>query len=190
MRKLIYSINMTMDGYYEGPHHELDWTVPDDELHDFYANLLNSADLVLFGRVIYEMMVNYWPKAPDDPQATPGMRRFAAALNPMKKIVYSSTLRDVGWNTQLRVSFDPDEIRKMKSESGRPILVDGGAAFLRQFIQHGLIDEYQLMVMPVAIGTGTALFKGIEEPIKLKYMWSKQLASGAIALCYQPDEKL
>jgi dihydrofolate reductase len=189
MRKLIFSINMTLDGFIAGPHDELDWTVADDELHDFFADLLSSCDLIIFGRVIYDMMVSYWPKAPSDAAMTAGMLRFAAALNPMKKIVYSSTLKDVGWNTKLRKSFDPDEIWKLKEEAGRPILLDG-TSLLPQFMEHGLVDELQLVVMPVVIGAGKPLFARSPQPYKLIYQWSKPFASGAVALCYRPDGNL
>jgi dihydrofolate reductase len=190
MRKLIFSIPITMDGYIEGPHRELDWVIPDDELHDFYADLLTSADLILYGRVTYLLMLSYWPNAPTDPATTAGMLRFAAALNPMKKTVYSSTLKDPGWNTQLVDSFNPDDIQKLKDQPGRPILLGGGASLAGQFMKHGLIDEYQLMVMPAVIGAGKSLFTGVDQPFKLNYQWSRSFASGAVVLCYQPDGKL
>src|SRR4030066_1562733 len=187
MRKIIFSMNITLDGYLEGPNHYLDWAIADDELHDFFSDLLNTADLLLFGRITYELMVNYWPTAPEDPTISKGMFRFANTINPMKKVVFSKTLKNVGWNTQLVETLIPDEIMKMNSQPGGDILLGGGASIAKVFIQHGLIDEYKLVVHPVAIGEGTSLFKGIKDMHKLDYLWSRPFQSGAVALCYRPE---
>jgi dihydrofolate reductase len=184
MRKVIFSINTTLDGFIEGPHQELDWVIADDEMHDFYSDLLNTGDLLLYGRVTYELMVNYWPSASNDPALPKGMLRFANTINPMKKVVFSKTLKNVGWNTQLLDTLIPDEIMKMKTQPG------GGASIAKVFILHGLIDEYQLVVHPVAIGEGTSLFGGITDMHKLDYLWCRPFQSGAVALCYRPNGKV
>ncbi len=185
MGKIVFSMNITLDGYFEGPNHELDWSIVDGEMHDFYADQLNSADVILFGRVTYKMMKDYWPTAPSDPQVTSGMLNFANALNPMKKIVYSTTLKDPGWNTQVISKFTPDDAVRLKSEYTGKILLGSASIFLA-FLRNGLVDEIQLMVHPVAIGKGTPLFSGLDGGIKLDYQWSKTLHSGAVVLCYQP----
>ncbi len=190
MRKLIFGMNISLDGYIEGPQRELDWTIADDELHDFFSDLLRVADLMIWGRVTYELMVNYWPTAKNDPSLSKGELRFANTINPMKKIVFSKTLKNVEWNTQLVDTFIPDEIIKMKTQPGGDILLGGGASIAKEFIQHGLIDEYQLVVHPVAIGEGKGLFKGIDNMPKLNYQWSRPFKSGAIVLCYRPDGKV
>ena len=161
MRKLIFSIPISLDGYIEGPHRELDWVSADDELHDFASDLLQTADLLLYGRVTYELMVNYWPNASSDPTATESMKRFAKTLNPMRKIVYSKTLRQAGWNTQVVGALDPKEIYAMKFQSGGNILLSGGATLASAFFKLGLVDEYQPIVQPVAIGDGKRVFTGI-----------------------------
>jgi dihydrofolate reductase len=190
MRKLIFSMPVTLDGYIEGPHHELDWVIPDEQLHDFYAELLNSADLILYGRVTYELMLGYWPKASADPMITAGELRFAEAINNIPKIVYSTTLQKVDWNTRLFKTFNPVEIQEMKSQVGKDLLLGGGVSLASQFFQHGLVDEYQLVYMPAVIGAGKALFTGIDTSIQMNYRWSRRFSSGAIVLCYQPDGKL
>jgi dihydrofolate reductase len=164
--------------------------VADDELHDFYVELLHKADLLLYGRVTYELMVNYWPKATSDPDATEGMKRFANALNPMRKIVFSKTLNQVGWNTLVKQDVLPEEIKKIRSETKRDILLSGGASLAKVFISHGLVDEFQLVVQPVAIGTGKSLFGGLPKALKLDFEWSRPFASGAVALCYRTDSKI
>ncbi len=187
MRKVIFSIPITLDGYIEGPNRELDWVIPDDELHDFYTQLLKNADLILYGRVTYELMVSYWPTATSDSTIPGSMVRFANTLNPMSKVVFSKTLKNVGWNTKLVDSLIPEEISKMKSEEGRDILLGGGASIAQAFMQHNLIDEFQLVVQPVAIGNGKPLFNGMHDMLKLNLMWSRPFHSGAIALCYHPN---
>jgi dihydrofolate reductase len=187
MRKIILSIPITLDGYIEGPHRELDWVIADGELHDFYSDFLVTKDLILYGRVTYELMTSYWPTASADPSITKGMLRYANTINPMKKIVFSTSLKNVGWNTQVMTALIPEEIIRMKAQPGRDIALGGGAILAQAFIQLGLVDEIQLLVQPVAIGDGKSLFKGIHDALKLNLMWSRSFQSGAVALCYQPD---
>jgi dihydrofolate reductase len=190
MRRIIFSIPTTLDGFIEGPHRELDWVIADDDLHEYYASLLKNSSIILYGRVTYELMISYWPTASNDPNATKSMVNFANALNPLPKIVFSKTLQHVGWNTTVQQAVVPEEINRMKSEPGGNIILGGGAVLAQTFIKNKLVDEIQLMVQPVAIGAGKALFQGIEGGMKLKYLRSQTFQSGAVALCYQPDGKL
>jgi dihydrofolate reductase len=190
MRKIIFSIPISMDGFIEGPHRELDWVKTDDELHDFYTKLLQEADLLIYGRVAYELMANYWPNATSDPKATPAMKRFANTLNPMKKMVFSKTLQNAGWNTQIMHTFDPEAIRGLKVQSGNTILLSGGATMAHAFFEQGLVDEYIPVIQPAAIGSGKAIFADIASMPKLEFEWSQRLKSGAVALCYRIDRKM
>jgi dihydrofolate reductase len=187
MRKIIFSIPITLDGYIQGPHRELDWVVADDELHDFASDLLQTADLLLYGRVTYELMVNYWPDATSDPNATDSMKRFANTVNPKRKIVYSKTLNQAGWNTQVVGALKPKDIYAMKFQSGGNILLSGGATLASTFFQLGLVDEYQPIIQPVAIGDGKRVFTDLTKNIKLDYQWSRPFRSGAVAFCYHID---
>ncbi len=184
MRKIIFSINTSLDGYFEGPHHEIDWSIADAELHDFYSDLIRDADLEIFGRVTYQLMESYWPKARSDPNNTPSEIRFADTLNPKPKIVYSKTLSQVGWNTRLFDTFNPHEIREMKSQPGNYILISG-PTLAREFFRYGLVDEYLPVVHPVAIGNGTPVFDGLIELPKLELLSDQRLTSGAIGLRYR-----
>ena len=189
MRKVIFSIPITIDGFIEGPNRELDWVTADDDLHNYYAKLLINAGIILYGRVTYELMVRYWPMATNDPSIPDAMAQFANALNPLPKIVFSNTLQHVSWNTTVMKSVNPDEIKKMKSLPGGDIMLGGGATLAQTFLQNGLVDEIQLMVQPVVLGDGKALFRGIGAGMKMNYMWSQTFPSGAVALCYQPAGK-
>jgi dihydrofolate reductase len=181
---------ITLDGYIGGPHHELDWVIADDTLHDFYTELLGNADLMIYGRVTYQLMQSYWPNAISDPNASPGMLRFANALNPMHKMVFSKTLKETNWNTQIVPALNVDEIHKLKGQPGADILLGGGAELAQQFMQQSLVDEYQFVVMPVAIGSGKALFQNLTELPKMALQWSRALKSGTVVLCYHPNGKL
>jgi dihydrofolate reductase len=187
MRKIILSIPITLDGYIEGPHRELDWVNADDELHEFFTQQLKNSDLLLFGRVAYELLASYWPTATSDPALPRGMLDFANTINPLPKIVYSTTLEDAGWNTSIRRSVIPEEIMEMKNQTGKNIALSGGASIAQTFLSHGLVDEIRLMVQPVAIGNGKSLFGGIQDAIKLEFLWQQTFQSGAVALCYHPD---
>jgi len=190
MRKVILSIPISLDGYIEGPQRELDWVIADDDLHDYFSNLLENADLVLYGRVTYELMVDYWPTATTDPALPKGMHRFANTINPMQKIVFSKTLKNAVWNTQVADALNPGEIRKMKAQPGRDIILGGGASLTQAFLKEGLVDEVQLLVQPVTIGSGKALFGGVDHRLKMDLLWSRPLRSGVVALCYQLDGSL
>jgi len=190
MRKAIMSIPITLDGVIEGPIHDLDWVIADDELHDFYSELLSNADLIFYGRITYELMANYWPSATSDNSLPKGMARFANALNPMQKIVFSKTLENVGWNTQISKAIDPDEIKRLKSQPGRDLLLGGGASITQTFLQNGLVDEFRLLVHPVLLGKGKSLFMGISETLKMEFLSKQPLRTGVIALCYRPDGKV
>lgn len=187
MRKVILFIPLTLDGYIEGPHRERDWVIADDELHNFSTQLLENADLVLLGRVTYTLFVNYWPTATADPSISASMQHFARTLNPMQKIVFSNTLDNVGWNSRIYTSVIPEEIKKIKDQPGGAIVLFGGATIVQAFIEHGLVDEYQLLLHPVAIGNGRPLFSGIQDVLKMNLLWSRPFQSGTVALCYQSD---
>lgn len=190
MRRIILSIPITLDGYIEGPQRELDWVIADDDLHNFFTQQLKNADLLIFGRVAYELLADYWPTAASDPKITRGMLDFANTINPMPKIVYSRTLEKAGWNTRILRSFVPEEVMELKAQPGRNIALSGGASIAQTFLQHGLVDEIQLMIQPAVIGGGTALFGGIQDSMRMEFQWKKEFNSGAVALCYHLDGKV
>ena len=184
MRKVILSTNMTLDGFFAGPNNELDWTVADEELHDFYSDLLQNADLLIFGRVTYLMMREYWPTAASDPSLPAGMLRFANTINSNRKLVFSKTLKEVDWNTELQHEIDAEEIRSLKAQPGKYILVSGSNVG-NQFLSNGWVDEIRLVIMPVAIGQGKPFFGALRQGIELELNWTKTMNSGAVALCYR-----
>jgi dihydrofolate reductase len=180
---------MSLDGLVERPDGALDWVTADEELHEVSAAELNAADAILYGRRTFEIMVDYWPTAvADNPGLSPGEVAFAEAVNNprLKRVVYSRTLEAVGWNAELRREVDADEIRQMKAQPGRDIALASGGDLAATFMRLGLVDEYRLLVQPVVIGEGKALFRNVQDTHKLKLVSTTALKSGVVGLVYQP----
>jgi len=186
MRKVIFFMLTTLDGFFEGPNREIDWHNVDEEFNEFAIDQLNSVDVLLFGRVTYELMASYWPTpaaATDDPIV-------ADKMNHLPKIVFSKTLSSVDWqNTRLVKENIAEEISKLKQQPGKDLIIFGSSDLAVTFIRHGLIDEYRIMVNPVVLGNGKPLFKGINDKLNLKLLKTKTFRSGNVLLYYQPDKK-
>ena len=188
MRKIITTTWVTLDGFIAGPNEEMDWVIVDEEMGTYEDDLVSSADMLLLGRVTYQSFAGAWPYVPDNPAAQPGEKEYARKLNAMRKIVFSKTLPTVEWNnSSLMKEVLPEDITKLKQEPGRDMLIYGSASIVRTLTNHGLIDEYQLLVHPVVLGGGKLLFQDIKERQKLKLVKTKTFPSGVIGLYYQPD---
>src|SRR5713226_139633 len=180
MRKLVWSNPVSLDGFVEGPN-GLDWVIADAELHEHAAEELRSADAMLFGRVTYQLLVDFWPAAAANPAYPEFMIDFANAINDerLEKIVFSKTLDRVDWNARLVRDIVPEEIIKMKKQPGKDLVISG-ASLGSRFAQLGLIDEYELLVHPVVLGSGKPMFKGIQQRIDLKLAKTQTFQSGVV----------
>jgi len=182
MRKLIYVINLSIDGC-------LDHTigVPDEELFDFYINLVRNAGMFVYGRTTYELMVPYWPDIAKNPAGkTKADVEFAEAFDAVEKVVFSKSLEKAeGKNSRIVRTKAEDEIRKLKQEEGKNIYV-GGVALPSYLIGLGLVDEYIFTIMPVIVGKGKRLMEGIsmQEKLGLKLVDTKVSKSGSVILHY------
>lgn len=184
MRKLIFQINVSLDGYAD---HTV--AIADDELHDFSTDLLNTVDTVLFGRVTYQLFESYWPLAPKDPEATKSIVEFANKINAIPKIVFSKTLQNVGWNnTRLVKSNMAEEVLKLKQGTGKNLSV-GGLSLAQSLMKLSLIDEYLILVQPVVVGKGRRLFDGVNDRLDLKLSGTKTFRSGVVVLHYLLNSK-
>jgi dihydrofolate reductase len=184
MRKLIAAMNMTLDGFCD--HTAM---IADDEIHQHYTELLNSAGTLLYGRITYQLMESYWPAVVKKPTGNKPMDDFAVAIDNAPKIVFSRTLENVGWkNTELRKEIVKEEILELKQQAGRPILA-GSPSLIVALAQLDLIDECQLSVHPTIVGTGLPLFKNIKKRIDLKLLKTKVFGCGAVIFYYQPTKK-
>lgn len=182
MRKLIAAINMTVDGF-------CDHTagIADEEIHEHYTNLLRDTDTIIWGRTTYQLMESFWPTLMKNPSGEKAMDDFAVAAENIHKIVYSRTLKSVSWNnTTLKSELDKEEIVKLKEQAGKPIGV-GSPSMIVQLGNLGLIDEYQLCIQPIVLGSGLTLFKNIAERIDLTLLKTKTFGCGAVIHYYQPN---
>jgi dihydrofolate reductase len=183
MGKLIYSMNVSLDGYVETPEHSLDWANVDEELHSWFNDRAREVDASLYGRRMYELMAGYWPTAESDPSATEVEREFARIWKPMPKIVFSSTLASVDWNSRLVRGDVGEELAQLRTEFDGDLDVSG-ATLAAEFIRRGLVEEYQLIVHPVVLGAGTPFFPELQSPIPLRLTETRTFGSGAIYLGY------
>src|SRR5438874_10925942 len=190
MRKVIVTMWVTLDGFIAGPNDDMSWVRVDDAMGTYEDNLVSSADTLLLGRVTYQSFAGSWPYVPDNPHASEGEKEYARKLNAMRKIVFSKTLPTVEWNnSSLMKEVLPEAITKLKQEPGREMLIYGSASIVRTLTNHGLIDEYQLLVHPVVLGSGKPLFQDIRDRRKLQLVKTKTFSSGVVGLYYQPDNK-
>lgn len=180
MRKVIFAINITINGF-------ADHTVGivNDELHNFFSDLLDKADVVLYGRKTYQLMETYWPIACDDPGSKESEKRFANIINPVKKIVFSNTLKKVDWQNSVLAENDlVSTVAELKKQGGKPIAV-GSINIASQLFKENLIDEFWFAVHPVISGKGPRLFDGIDLNTKLQFIDSKKFSSGVNVLHYK-----
>jgi len=184
MRKLIAAINMTLDGFCD---HTA--VIADDELHQHYNEILNNADTILWGRTTYQLMESYWPAIVKSPTGNKPEDEFAVLADNISKIVFSRTLKNVDWkNTELKKEISKEEILELKQKAGKNILA-GSPSLIVALTQLGLIDEYQLCIHPIILGSGLPLFKNVRDKVNLKLLKTKTFGSGAVTLYYEPIKK-
>lgn len=184
MRKLIAAINMTLDGFCD--HTAM---IADDEIHLHYDELLSNADALLYGRITYQLMESYWPTVVEKPTGNKPMDEFAVLIDNISKIVFSRTLKNVDWkNTKLKNEIIKEEIVELKQQTGKNILA-GSPGLIVALAKLDLIDEYQLAVQPIILGSGLPLFKNISNRIDLTLLKTKTFGCGAVALYYKPVKK-
>ena len=180
MRKIIFAINVTIDGYAD---HTA--VIADDELHKFFADYLDDVGIILFGRKTYEMMASSWPHARENPASTKSEIEFADKYNSIEKVVFSRTLNKVDWNnTTLNKGNLITEVEKMKKQDGKSISA-GSLSIASALTEKNLIDEYWILVHPVVLGRGKKLFENLSNKVVLKLIETKTLGSGAVVMHYQ-----
>ncbi len=180
MRKLIAAMNMTLDGFCN--HTAM---IADDEIHQHYNELLRSADTLIYGRITYQLMESYWPSIVKSPTGNKPEDEFAVLIDDISKIVYSRTLKSVHWkNSTLKKEVIKEELLELKQQTGKPILV-GSPSMIVALTNLDLIDEYQIGVQPVILGSGLTLFKNIRDRVDLKLYKTKTFGCGAVMLYYE-----
>jgi dihydrofolate reductase len=184
VRKVILMMQVSLDGYMEGPDHDLSWHLVDEELHSHFNSELRSMGAFLDGRVTYELMADYWPTADSDPVSTAPEVEFAGIWRDMPKFVYSRTLESAGWNTTVVRDVAVDEVMALKAQPGGDLAL-GGAGLAGTFRNLGLIDEYRIYVHPVLIGRGKPLFESTEARAQLRLLETRVFGTGVVLLRYE-----
>lgn len=173
---------ITLNGYFEAAPGDISWHKHGGEEAEFSAENLKTGNTLLFGRVTYEMMASYWPT----PMAMQNDPIVAKGMNTAEKVVFSRTLVKVHWaNTRLIKDNMIDEVRQLKQQP-KDLTLLGSGSILTQLAEHGLIDDYQIMLDPVALGNGNSLFKGMKNKLDLRLVGSRIFKSGVVLLSYQP----
>lgn len=173
---IITMASVSLDGFFEGPGHDISWHHMSEDMHDYINADLASMSQLLDGRRTHELMLEAWPHAEDNPDFTQKMREFAPIWRDVRKIIYSRTRTFTEWNSETRTEVDPDEVRNLPGDS-----MVGGPNLLETFFEHDLVDEIRLYVNPVAIGGGTPFFK---KPNALALKGTRAFDSGVVLLTY------
>jgi dihydrofolate reductase len=190
MRKLSSFTFITLNGFLHDGHGDISWHKHGAEENQYAAESLQAGNILLFGRKTWEMMASYWPT----PMAMENDPIVAAGMNKAEKLVFSSTLQEAAWENTTIINGDiTEKIRLLKQTPGNNMTLLGSGSILSQFAENGLIDDFLIMIDPVAIGAGSSIFKGIQHQLDLNLKNIQTFKSGVILLHYSPkinpDEK-
>jgi dihydrofolate reductase len=185
MGRLAVFNHVSLDGYFVDVNGDMSWAHRQDaEWKAFVAGNASAGEsLLLFGRTTYDLMASYWPT----PLATKNDPIVAERMNSLSKVVFSRTLDKASWsNTRLVKGDLATEIRRMRKEPGKDMVILGSGNIVSQLAQEGLIDEYQIVVVPVVLGKGRTMFDGVKEKLTVKLTKTRAFGNGNVLLCYEP----
>ena len=186
MRRVVAFNQVTLDGYFAGVDGDISWARKDStdaEWTAFVASNAAGGGVLVFGRITYELMAGYWPT----PLAAENDPIVAEQMNKLPKVVFSRTLEETAWsNTKLVKGAPAAEVRRLKNEPGEDMAILGSGSIVSQLAQEGLIDEYQIVVTPVVLGSGRTMFQGVREKLTLKLTKTRTFGNGNVLLCYEP----
>ena len=184
MRRLTFSMNVSLDGYIAGAGDDIGWSVPSDELFQWWSDRVGATGLALYGRKLWETMSPYWPTADQQAGATPAQIEFARRWRDMPKVVFSSTTFAVDWNARLVTGDAVTEIARLKTEDGGPMDI-GGATLAAAAMRAGQIDEYAIVTHPVLVGAGTPFFTALDSWVHLNLVETRTFPDGVVLTRYQ-----
>lgn len=184
MRKLTFAMNVSLDGYIAAPGGDLGWSVPSDELFQWWSDRVGTTGLALYGRRLWETMSSHWPTADKQPGATPAAIQYAGRWRDMPKVVFSSTAGAVDWNTRLVTGDAVAEITRLKAEGVGPMDI-GGATLAATAMRAGLIDEYAIVTHPVLVGGGTPFFTALDKWVNLTLVETRTFPDGVALTRYE-----
>ena len=184
MRKLIYTMNTSLDGYIAAPGDDIGWSEPSEELHQWFNDHMRDSGVSLYGRKLWEVMSAHWPTALEQPGLTPVEAEFARNWQDTPKVVFSSTLEQVDWNARLVRTDAVAEITRLKAEDGAPMEI-GGATLAGAAMRAGLIDEYRILTHPVLVGGGTPFFSALDSWVSLDLVETRTFDGGVVLTRYE-----
>lgn len=184
MRKIVLSLTVSLDGFFEGPAREIDWHLVDEEVHAHFNEWIAATGGLLTGRVTHELMAQFWPTADADPATTKEMAEFAAIWRDMPKFVFSRTRTEIEWATTVLPEVDVDWVRALKAEPGGDLVL-GGADLAESFRRHDLIDEYRLYINPILLGRGRPMFGPADGRTPLRLAETRVFGNGVVLLRYE-----
>ena len=186
MRKLVLFMHVSLDGYASDSNGGLDWVPYDEELEKFAEEVVAEVGSPVYGRTTYRLMESYWPTVLDDPNASKHSMDHANWLQAAEKIVISSTMDKAEWNNTMLIKDNiAEEIKALKEQPGKNLVIFGSPGAAKTLLQLGLIDEFILTISPVVLGGGKSVFEGCSEKIRLKLLSSRTLTSGVITARYE-----
>ncbi|MGY6023110.1 dihydrofolate reductase family protein [Streptomyces spinosirectus] len=186
MSKIVLMMNISLDGYVEGPDHDIGWHCVDEETHQHFNDVIGQYGALLSGRRTYELMAGYWPTADADPAISSVGAEFAGIWRKIPKVVYSRTLERADWNATVVRDVVPEEVRALKERSHGDLGL-GGAGVAAEFLRLGLVDEYRIYVHPALVGHGTRLFPEPGIGASLRLVESRSFRNGVEFLHYVPN---
>lgn len=181
MRRVTYSMSVSLDGYIVGPDGDFDWTAPGDDVFRFWIDEIREVGVHLLGRRLYETML-YWETADQDPSLDDSMLEWTALWKPLPKVVFSTTLSEVQGNARLASGGLAEEIERLRAEPGEGDIAIGGAVLAAEAAASGLIDEYRAMVYPVLVGGGIPFFPRHERRVDLELVETRTFNSRVVYL--------
>ncbi|MFZ4269921.1 dihydrofolate reductase family protein [Streptomyces arboris] len=186
MNKIVSSISVSLDGFFEGPDRDIEWHSVDAEVHQHFNDYLRTAGAFVEGRVTYQLMEEFWPTADQDPANDGPMAEFAGIWRDMPKYVYSRTLEAVGPGATLLREVDRDEVCAVRDAAAGDLIV-GGADLVETFRRLDLVDEYRVYVHPVLLGRGRPFFGEAADRQGLRLLESRTFGNGVVLLRYETD---
>lgn len=184
MGKLIYGFNVSVDGYIADEHGNIDWSDPSEELHQYWNDFGRETVLAIYGRRLYELMSEYWPTADEAPDATPSTVDFAHVWRALPKVVFSRTLESVDSNSRLERGDPVEVVKNLKAETDGQMEV-AGATLAAPIVQAGLVDEFRIVISPVAVGGGTPFFPTMPSWMSLRLTENRTFPDGIVLLRYE-----
>lgn len=188
MRKVIYCLNVSLDGFVEDSNGSLDWSNPDEELHRFFNEQEREFGVQLYGRRVYEGMAAHWTTAHTNLSAPAHELEYARIWQSIPKIVFSKTLQQVGANARLVSDNIAEEVSALKAQPGKDMVVCG-AGIAASFMRLDLIDEYRPIVHPVVLGGGKPMFPALDKIMRLRLIETRRIGSGVVLLRYQREDQ-